>query len=243
MAQGKFTTSPTPQALTNMVNGLVDDIAGKAASSHTHNYAASSHNHSAANITSGTLAVARGGTGVTANPSMLTNLGSTTAASVFAASPRPGVTGTLPIANGGTGATTTANAVKALLGTTAIGSSTKPMYYDGATLKACADSIGGGGIVAQSLGENGYVKFANGLILQWGYKASLADEKTYFPITFTQILGLIAFVLNEKLPTNTAHAAAKNIDVDGFVFYVTQSGMLPRPDSSADGFYFCLGIA
>lgn len=72
--------------------------------------AASSHNHAASNITSGTLAVARGGTGVTANPSMLTNLGSTSAASVFAASPRPGVTGTLPIANGGTGATTAAAA-------------------------------------------------------------------------------------------------------------------------------------
>ena len=72
--------------------------------------AASSHNHSAANITSGTLAVARGGTGVTANPSMLVNLGSTSAASVFAASPRPGVTGTLPIANGGTGATSAAAA-------------------------------------------------------------------------------------------------------------------------------------
>ena len=42
--------------------------------------AASSHNHSAANITSGTLAVARGGTGPTSSPSMLTNLGSTSAA-------------------------------------------------------------------------------------------------------------------------------------------------------------------
>ena len=76
--------------------------------------AASSHNHSAANITSGTLAVARGGTGVTANPSMLVNLASTSAASVFAASPRPGVTGTLGIANGGTGATTAAAARTAL---------------------------------------------------------------------------------------------------------------------------------
>lgn len=65
----------------------------------------SSHKHAAGDITSGTLAVARGGTGVTANPSMLTNLGSTSAASVFAASPRPGVTGTLPVANGGTGQT------------------------------------------------------------------------------------------------------------------------------------------
>ena len=76
--------------------------------------AASSHNHSAANITSGTLAVARGGTGITANPSMLVNLASTSAASVFATSPRPGVTGTLRIANGGTGATTAAAARTAL---------------------------------------------------------------------------------------------------------------------------------
>lgn len=72
--------------------------------------AASSHNHSAANITSGTLAVACGGTGITANPSMLTNLGSTSAASVFAASPRPGITGTLAVAHGGTGATSAASA-------------------------------------------------------------------------------------------------------------------------------------
>ena len=55
--------------------------------------------------TQGTLPVARGGTGLTASPSMLTNLGSTVAANVLAASPRPGVTGTLGVANGGTGAT------------------------------------------------------------------------------------------------------------------------------------------
>ena len=65
----------------------------------------SGHKHAAGDITSGTLAITRGGTGVTANPSMLTNLGSTSAASVFAESPRPGVTGTLPVANGGTGQT------------------------------------------------------------------------------------------------------------------------------------------
>lgn len=74
-------------------------------------YAASSHTHAASDIASGTLGVARGGTGVTSNPSMLTNLASTTAASVFAASPRPGVTGTLPVANGGTGQTTLTPAV------------------------------------------------------------------------------------------------------------------------------------
>ena len=79
--------------------------------------AAASHNHAASAITSGTLAVARGGTGVTANPSLLVNLASTSAASVFAASPRPGVTGTLPVARGGTGVTSL-DALKTALGIT-----------------------------------------------------------------------------------------------------------------------------
>lgn len=81
---------------------------GSANASITTTVADNSHNHNASNITAGTLGVARGGTGLTASPSMLTNLASTTAANVLVASPRPGVTGTLPIANGGTGATTVA---------------------------------------------------------------------------------------------------------------------------------------
>ena len=90
-------------------DAITDALAGKAASS---------HNHSAANITSGTLPISRGGTGITSNPSMLINLASTSAASVFAASPRPGVTGTLPIAKGGTGATS-ASAARTALGAAA----------------------------------------------------------------------------------------------------------------------------
>lgn len=58
----------------------------------------------AANVT-GTVAIAHGGTGLTASPSMLTNLGSTTAANVLQASPRPGITGTLAVGHGGTGHT------------------------------------------------------------------------------------------------------------------------------------------
>lgn len=102
---------------------LTGDVTGSASFNGTANVsitatvADSSHNHSASNITSGTLSVARGGTGITANPSMLVNLGSTSAAGVFAASPRPGVTGTLPIANGGTGATS-ASAARSNLGIT-----------------------------------------------------------------------------------------------------------------------------
>ena len=74
----------------------------------------SSHTHGAGDISSGTLPVARGGTGVSANPSMLVNLGSGSAASVFGTSPRPGVTGTLPVSKGGTGATTAPAALDAL---------------------------------------------------------------------------------------------------------------------------------
>lgn len=70
-----------------------------------------------ANITvgvTGTLPIAKGGTGLTSAPSMLVNLASTTATSPLQASPRPGVTGTLPIANGGTGQTTAAGVRNAL---------------------------------------------------------------------------------------------------------------------------------
>ena len=66
-----------------------------------------------ANVTpgvTGTLPIANGGTGLTAAPSLLTNLGTTAAANVLQASPRPGITGTLGLANGGTGATSAAAA-------------------------------------------------------------------------------------------------------------------------------------
>ena len=74
-----------------------------------------------------TIGIAYGGTGMTSNPSMLVNLGSTSAASVFAASPRPGITGTLGVANGGTGKTSwTTN---------------RPIYASAATTLTYASSI------------------------------------------------------------------------------------------------------
>lgn len=112
-------------ARTNL--GITPANIGAAATSHTHTIAqvtnlqntldgkaASSHNHSAANITSGTLPISRGGTGLTASPSLLVNLGSTAADNVLEASPRPGITGTLALSHGGTGATTASGAVSNL---------------------------------------------------------------------------------------------------------------------------------
>ena len=44
----------------------------------------------------------------------------------------------------------------------------------------------GGGITAASLAANGYVKFANGFIVQWGYvtKTSTGYSSITFPISF-----------------------------------------------------------
>lgn len=163
------------------------------------------------------LPITGGGTGLTSSPSMLTNLGSTSAANVFQASPRPGVTGILPIDNGGTGANTVADAVKALLGTSSIGSSTKPLYYDGATLKACADSIGGGGIVAQLLKQNGYVKFANGLILQWGYYVEDSGKTITFPLTFKNVFSVVN--ATENSGTIIENIAKRSVTVKQFKLY------------------------
>ena len=105
----------------------------------------------------------------------------------------------LPVEGGGTGANTVAAAVQALLGSAAVGSSTKSIYYDGETLKACADSIGGGGIVAALLEQNGYVKFANGLILQWGvYTTATRNVTITLPIATSVTYAVIAVVRTEN---------------------------------------------
>lgn len=65
------------------------------------------------------ITVAQGGTGLTSNPSMLVNLGTTSAASIFASSPRPGVTGTLKVGNGGTGLTASPSMIVDLSSTSA----------------------------------------------------------------------------------------------------------------------------
>ena len=60
-----------------------------------------------------------------------------------------------------------------------------------AFVHALAGAVNNGGIVAQSLGQNGYVKFANGLILQWGWKSTsggggIAMTTFNYPISFTE---------------------------------------------------------
>lgn len=55
-----------------------------------------------------------------------------------------------------------------------------------ATLKDIKNTLGMGGIVAQKLEDNGYVKFANGLTIQWGSTSTVAREVNItFPIQFS----------------------------------------------------------
>ena len=54
-----------------------------------------------------------------------------------------------------------------------------------ATLKDIKNKLGEGGIVAQRFGESGFVKYANGFTIQWGYKKSVyVYDGTTYPITY-----------------------------------------------------------
>lgn len=48
-------------------------------------------------------------------------------------------------------------------------------------------NISGGGIVAANLNQNGYVKFANGLILQWG---TFVNGTNQYPVSFTKFAAM-----------------------------------------------------
>lgn len=96
------------------------------------------------------------------------------------------------------------------------------------TINANASTCGG--IVAQSLTQNGYVKFANGLIIQWGYSRY---GYVAFPIQFTSFRqiallhagqnfmiakavednSLDGFTLSVK---NLTNPNTNNVDVDSF---------------------------
>ena len=71
------------------------------------------------------------------------------------------------------------NAIKTITGTSA---------YDIAPSKTIEEIItllGFGGIVAQSIGVTGYVKFANGFIVQWGKEGVNPSKTVTFPIAYT----------------------------------------------------------
>ena len=98
-----FDTTPTANSTNPVTSGGVKTALDAKANTADLGTLAGKDSIDTGDISSGTLGTNRGGTGITSNPSMLVNLGSTSAASVFASDQRPGITGTLPIGHGGTG--------------------------------------------------------------------------------------------------------------------------------------------
>lgn len=71
-------------------------------------------------------------------------------------------------------------------------------------------------IVAANLAQNGYAKFSNGLILQWGYTTSY-NVTVNFPVTYpTQIFCLTAF--HSAPGTSTLDIYASSVMLSGFHF-------------------------
>lgn len=67
-----------------------------------------------------------------------------------------------------------------------------------ATLKDIKNLLGVGGIVAQRLGENGFVKFANGFTIQWGRDNYGSDEESHwvtFPISFSECYSVVPCII------------------------------------------------
>ena len=82
-----------------------------------------------------------------------------------------------------------------------------------------------GGIVAASLTENGYAKFANGLILQWGnasgYKNDEKDNYSTFPIAFSSTCFVVLLTSREYMVVNRLYNQSKT----GFT-WTAQCGLI-----------------
>ena len=81
-----------------------------------------------------------------------------------------------------------------------------------ATLKDIKNLLGMGGIVAQRLEDNGFVKFANGFTIQWGKSLRGNDSSWYlqtanFPIAFIEV-----YVVTTGLPDSAKGPSSNNSD-------------------------------
>ena len=93
-------------------------------------------------------------------------------------------------------------------------------------------------IVVALLEQNGYVKFSNGLILQWGVVTSY-DATVNFPVAYsTQIFCLTAF--HSASDTSTLDLYAEHVMLNGFNFAVA------APDNTYKsferGYWLSIGV-
>lgn len=75
-------------------------------------------------------------------------------------------------------------------------------------------------IVAANLAQNGYVKFSNGLILQWGLSDNMQSQTITFPISFPKSCYHVTWMAISTV-TNAYKASGYVNSVTRNSFYVT----------------------
>lgn len=137
---------------------------------------------------------------VTENNGTVTVTKSNGTQSTFMAFPQD-ANGTLPIAKGGTGATSAISALSnlgildAIVNASVSGKTITFTKKDNTNFSIDTQDTNNG-IVAALLEQNGYVKFSNGLILQWGCAKS--NENVILPIPFANETWKIASMSTTK---------------------------------------------
>lgn len=108
-----------------------------------------------------------------------------------------------------------------------------------ATLKDIKNTLGMGGIVAQRLEENGFVKFANGFTIQWGPFKENQMTVSYL-ISYIEIYGTVTMMKDEPKKLYEASVRANNITTTGFELH---SGYVGNHIAKAisNGFWINIG--
>lgn len=90
-----------------------------------------------------------------------------------------------------------------------------------ATIGANAGTCGG--IVAQSLTGNGYVKFANGLIIQWGNGSGTIQ----FPVSFGTVFSVLASPISRTSSLEAGYVISKititSVTINRIILWDTQA--------------------
>ena len=110
-----------------------------------------------------------------------------------------------------------------------------------ATLKDIKTKLGEGGIVAQRLEKNGFVKFANGFTIQWGPFKENQTTVSYL-ISYIEIFGTVTMMKDEPKKLYEASVRANNITTTGFELH---SGYVGNHITKAinNGFWINIGRA
>ena len=127
----------------------------------------------------------------------------------------------LPISGGGTGADNATSALKALgiigafTGVNVDGQKLTFNKKDGSTVSVNTQDTNNG-IVTALLNQNGYVKFANGLVLQWGYANNSTSGTTTINYHIPYSLVAMAYTTNHTSANSYAAVNINNCTLNSF---------------------------